>query len=590
MAEQVPKKIDKKKCLGFVVSEYERYDKAHSERFAKAEIAYNNWVGKAPKRLEHQNAVHVPATFEAEQTITPRIFTALFPNDAPVDVQVEGEVPQEAGLPIKSLIQHYFRVSNVQGEMSSSLTQNTLYGTAYTESGSWLTRRGWVIGPQGERYNTIIEARPDTKHVNFFEIYPHPAKLRVEDGLPLIRRRFCDAEYLKSLKENPFFKFDDIEEALNSKPPVKNDLGLAYEVKPGDVYEMLEYWGPYDENYEKDGKLMTKKAVPYWIIVINRSVIVRSIPNPYSHQLPPFTKTVLFKDAKPSWFGVGIGQVGEATQQRLNKIVNNRLDNVDLILNKMGLYNKNDTLLNKKQFEVSKPGKWIGVSDVNLSAKWMDIPDVTAEAYEEEKIAKQDFREATGATSAMMPSDTQDEQHRTAMGIQLLQGAAGMRFKPVLKNIETDAITAIAMFYFSNCKQFMSAPEWVQITGENGVKTMMQIKPEDIQAKVYFIPTGISETINKETMIGQLLRFKEITINDPTVNRAEINKRIADLMGFKDMDKLIVKQVPIQGGSPLDAQTQARINQRLQEGATPEQVKQEVMGNQPKPVSVTPQG
>jgi hypothetical protein len=221
----------------------------------------------------------------------------------------------------------------------------------------------------------------------------------------------------------------------------------------------------------------------------------------------------------------------------------------------------------------------------------MDTPDVTAEAYREEALAKQDFRESTGATSAMMPSDNQDEQHRTAMGIQLLQGAAGMRFRPVLRNIELDGIQQLAMFYFSNARQFMTIPEWVLIVGKDGQKYNVRVTPEQIQAKIFFIPTGLSETVNKETQIGQLLRYKEITMNDPTINRTEINKRIAELFGFKDVDKLVIQAQPMQTGpGQLDPQMQARIQQRLAEGATPQQIKQEMMGNPPQAAMVTPNG
>ena len=177
------------------------------------------------------------------------------------------------------------------------------------------------------------------------------------------------------------------------------------------------------------------------------------------------------------------------------------------------------------------------------------------------------------------------------MGIQLLQGAAGMRFRPVLRNIELDGIQQLAMFYFSNARQFMTIPEWVLIVGTNGQKYNVRVTPEQIQAKIFFIPTGLSETVNKETQIGQLLRYKEITMNDPTINRTEINQRIAELFGFKDVDKLVIKVQPTQlGPGQLDPQTQARIQQRLSEGATPEQVKQEMMGNHPQAAMVTPNG
>lgn len=572
--------------VSYVVGEFERYESFHRDRFEKAQKILNEWKGKAPKRAESwQNAVHVPMTIEAEQTVTPRLFTALFPTDAPIDVHVEGDAPEEAGIRIKGLLKHFFRIANVQGESLPSLTQMTLFGTGYLEAGSWLVKRGWQVdGATGIRYNTILENRPDFKTVDYFEMFPHPAKLRVDDDLPLIRRRFTDAEFLKKLADNKNFDMANLTAALASEPPIRSGK-QNYNTKHKE-YEILDYWGPWDESYEKDGKTLVRKAVPYWAIIINRKVKIRAIANPYNHQIPPFCRIQLFCNPEPSWFGVGVGEVGLSTQERLNKIVNQRLDNVDLVLNKQGCYNGNDPLINTKKLQISKPGQWHKVSDTINSLKWMDTPDVTSSSYKEEELAKQDFREATGATSHLMPGEP-SEQHRTAMGIQLLQGAAGMRFRPVLRKLEIDLIQQAAMFFFSNLKQFMTSAEWVMITGKGGQVKPVQVTPEQIQAKVFFIPTGISETLNKEVQVGQLLRFKEITANDPTVNRQEINKRIAELFGFKDIQKLIVSQ-DAQPGGEIPVAQQEMMKRRVAEGASPEQIKEEMLGPPPPPEE--PQG
>ena len=566
----------------FVVKEFDRYENFHRDRFNQAQKDYDNWIGKAPKR-EHpwMNAVHVPVTFEGEQTITPRLFTALFPTDAPVDVKVEGEAAEQQGIRIKGIIQHYFRICDVQGEAHDSMSDASLFGTGYIEGGSWYVKQGWVHDREsGVRYKTLIESRPDCKFVSFFEIFPHPAKRRMDDDLPLIRRRFSDAEFLKKLGNNPEMKIKNLAKALDSTVPMKSGMS-TYMNKKRDEYEILEYWGPWDESYTgSDGTVVKNEAVPHWITVVNRSVVIRAIPNPYDHQMPPFCKLVFVPDRKNSWFGVGVGQIGRSTQERLNKLVNQRLDNVDLVLNKQGCYNGSDTFLNTKKLQVSKPGLWHKVQDVTTTLKWMETPDVTASAYQEEALAKQDFRESTGATAQLMPGN-KSEQHRTALGIQILQGAAGERFRPILRRLEVDLIQKLAMFFFSNLKQFMTEPEWVLITGKNGRVEPIEITPEQIQAKVLFVPTGISETVNKEAQINNLMRYKEITQQDPTINRQEINKRIGELFGFKDVEKLLTPmQAPAQG-TGMSPEQQYLIQQRLNEGASPDQIKQEMLGTPP---------
>jgi len=416
----------------FVVEEFERYERFHFDRFDLAMRVIDQWNNvPPPKTYEWMNNVHCPITFAAEQTITPRIFSALFPNDAPVDVQVSEDATEKSGNKIKHTIQHYYRMADVQGECLPAMTQNTLIGTGYVEC-PYLYRKAWQVNRNGERYQAIVDRRPDCKSVNFFEMYPHPAKIRMNDTLPIVRRRYCDAEYLKCLADNPEAKFDNLAAALDSTSTVPkssvilDSSGNFMDVKKRDEYELLEYWGGWDVSYKQDDKVVTKKAIPYWITIVNRAVKVRAIPNPYNFQHAPYAKFNLFPDSSPSWFGVGIGTVGKPTQDRLNKIVNQRLDNVDLVLNKQGCYNGNDPLIKVKKLQVSKPGAWHMVSDTVSSLKWIDTPDVTASSYKEEEIAKADYREATGAVVPLMPAES--GQHETASGINLLQGAAGMRF------------------------------------------------------------------------------------------------------------------------------------------------------------------
>jgi hypothetical protein len=572
----------------YVSEEFERYEKFHTERFDKAQKFLDAWNNVPPSRaFSWQNAVHVPMTFTGEQTITPRIFAALFPTEAPIDVAIFDEydpnVTEKSGMLLKHLIQHHFRMSDVQGECMTPLTQNTLLGTGYVES-PYLYRTKWIVRPDGQRAKVVTDNRPDCKAVNFFEMFPHPAKLRMDDGLPLIRRRWCDAEYIKSLADNPNIDFESIKSALDSEPvsristSILDESGAPMDMKKREEYELLEYWGGWDISYKDDKGVSTKMVVPHWIVVVNRAVKLKGSPNPFNHQQPPYCKFTLYPAAVPCWFGVGMGHAGFPTQDRLNKIVNQRLDNVDLVLNKQGVYNGADPLINVRKLKVSMPGQWHKVSDTVNSIKWMDIPDVTASSYKEEELAKSDFREATGAVVPLMPAD--EGQHRTAAGINLLQGAAGIRFRPILRKIETDLIQQLAHLYLSNLQQFMLFPEWINITTDAGKEKPTLVTPEDIQRRVKFIPTGISETLSKEVQIGQLLRFKEVTAQDRTINQVALNRRIGELMGFKKLDELTEQPQPIQmGEGQLPPDKQLLIQQRLREGASPAQIKAEMLGN-----------
>ena len=573
---------DKDPMVDYVKGQFEMYEKHWQDRFDEARQIYDHWNNEPPKRSEPwQNAVHVPLTLEAEQTISPRLFSALFPNSAPVEVLVEDSRRQEDGIIIKDAIKHYFRISNVEGKGSMMMTQCTLFGTGYGEE-SWKVEYKNILDKNtNETVKTQTASRPDFQPVDFFEMFPHPSKLDIKDGLPIIRRRLVDAEYIKHLTSNPNFDFSRVSEALKSQTSTGQDKNNWKKKMEGaakkDEYEILEYWGPWHESYKDEHAVSTKAAEPYWIVVINRAVKIWGKPNPHNFQHPPYTRIKLMEDAKPCWYGVGIGKAGLPTQERINKLVNQRLDNVDLVLNKQGCYNGNDPLINNRKLLVSKPGNWHKVSDTVNSLKWMDMEDVTSSSYKEEELAKQDFRESTGAVNPLMPADS--GQHRTAMGLNLLQGAAGMRFRPVLRKMEIDFIQLLAEMYLSDLQQFMTRPEWIETMSPTGKPVPVQLTAQMIQRKVKFMPSGVSETLNKDLQVGQLLRFKELTKDDPTVNRREINKRIAELMGFKDVNLLLTPPKPVTAGGPLSPEDQFKIQQRIAEGATQEEVEAEMFGD-----------
>jgi len=591
MANKRHNKRDKQKpsdtkdiMMDYVVDQFQVYSNHWDDKFDEARVIYNHWCNKAPAREESwMNAVHVPLTLEAEQTISPRLFSALFPSSAPVEVLVEGnDADQRDGIVIKNAIKHYFRLANVEGEGSLIMSQCTLLGTGYGEE-SWKVESKIMHDEEtGESYRANTANRPDFTAVDFFEMFPHPAKLHMKDGLPIIRRRFCDAEFIKKLSNNA--NFTNIQKALDSDQVVTSNQtkwksGMSSTASKKDEYEIIEYWGPWHDSY-KDDNVVTKKEVDqHWIVIINRTVKICGKINPHNYGHPPYIRAKLMEDPKPSWFGVGTGKAGLPTQERINKLVNQRLDNVDLVLNKQGCYNGNDPLINTRKLWVSKPGLWHKVSDTVNSLKWMDMPDVTSSSYKEEELAKQDFRESTGAVNPLMPADS--GQHRTAMGLNLLQGAAGMRFRPVLRKMEIDFIQLLAEMFLSDLQQFMTMPEWIETTTTTGQPQPLELTPEMIQKRVKFMPSGVSETLNKELQVGQLLRFKELTKDDPTVNRREINKRIAELMGFKDIQQILSPPRPVTAGGPLTPEEQHRINQRVAEGASEEEMMSEMFdGNE----------
>lgn len=569
------KKDQPNKKVDYIVREFNNYESAHKERFDTCRKILDHWYVKEPTRdYDWQNRVCVPVIVEGEQTVTPRLFSAVFPTSAPVDGEPGINLGETEANVLVQYIRDKFRKAKVRASSIPAFSQCGLFGTGYLEVPyeniyKWTGKTASIEGGMTKCYA-----------VNFFDVFPHPDKISVDDTFPMIRRRVVDATQIKRLVKNSDISSDLLKKALNSTFPEGNDPSSSIK-----RYEVLEWWGPWSNAFLKDEEEIDM-APPWWSVIINREVLLIDVPNPYKHGRPPYVKFKMYVAPEPSWFGVGVGTIGLPSQERVNKIVNQRLDNVDLILGGGGLYNAHDMVLAKHiaSLQSSGPRKWTPATDINNAIRPHDIVDVTASSYNEEKIAKDDFRESTGATTHLMPTD--NPQHRTASGISMLQGAAGERLKPVALMIEDDFIAEIASMMLINSSQFQKQPEKLRVEilnefGEVVGKEVVDVTPDLLQSNILFIPTGTSLTIEKTSDIENLLNFKKLTQDDPTVNRIEINRRIAALLNIKKIEKLLVPQDVGRPGT-LQPEDMAKIRQRIAEGATPEQIKQEMLGNPPQ--------
>jgi hypothetical protein len=531
-----------------------------------------------------EERIHVPMTFDAEQVLTPRVHSVITATNPPFDVVGVEQQDEKSAIPIKHLIGHQFELSKFETKSIAYIRQAAIRGTTIAEV-FWHRKERYLTTNEMEEVDEVVED-PITKkdivvattlqkmkrtkmttvknHADFevwsvLDAFPDPDAIDFDDDLPFIRRQKISIDKLKEwnkvaedLGMDTFDYLNELEKEILEKSKV---TGKELTQAQMNIY-LLHYYGLVDlSSYgvEVEGKL-EGKSVPAWITVgytdeddesIEGKYVMRAIRNPYWHGRPPFVKSVWTTKKMPSFFGVGIAEAGQSSADRINKIVNMRMDNIKRIINKRFYYNINDTYLDMNAAESGEPGRGIGMSDINASMKWEDTPDVTQSSYLEEQQAKDDFRQATGAVAAISPGK-KGEQHQTVRGMMLLQGQAGERLKIISTNIEETFNKQLAQMYFELIKQYMNEEEVFDIVNEEGAIVVQTVTPEEVLRKVNFRTTGVTEVVNREMQINQLMQFKQYTLEDITINKAEINKRIAILFGFKDLDKLIREVTPEQ--------------------------------------------
>lgn len=572
---------DQDTLLKIVWSQFKRARDHWAEDYNKIDTWDLYW-DRSPDVVEASEAweerIHVPLVYDAEQILTPRIHSVITATAPPFDVIGVEPRDDKPALAVKHLVGHQFELSDFDGKAVYYTRQAAVRGTTIAEV-FWHRKERFVTTKTAEEEevtqtspttgevfvtgremitkkrtrSTLINNHPDFEVFSIKDAFPDPHSIDFGDDLPFIRRqKRVNLQKLKEWNEtakelgiDKFENLDKLEEEMIKK--VKNKEGEIPELQ-ADI-TLLHYYGLMDlSSYGIEiEKNLQEKAIPAWITIgyINENeetlkdkYFMRAIRNPYWHGRPPFIKSLWTKKKVPSWFGIGVAEAGQPSADRVNKIVCMRMDNIKRIINKRFFYDVNDPQLDIDAAESGEPGIGIAMRDTTRSMVWEQIGDVTQSSYLEEKMAKEDFREATGAVAAISPG-ARREQHSTVRGMMLLQGQAGERLKIIAKDIENSFNRPLAQMYHELSKQYLKQKEVFDVLGEDGKHYPFEVTPEQILAKVNFRTTGVSEIVNREMQINQLLQFKQLTMDDPTVNKAEINKRIAILFGFKDLDKLI---------------------------------------------------
>jgi hypothetical protein len=383
------------------------------------------------------------------------------------------------------------------------------------------------------------------RKANIFAWRIHPNKIDDDDDFPAIKQEFVTYDDLlerqAEAEKYGFTKFDNIEKLEQDKFNIKEE-DLKRLQKEGDYIdkdnpriELLHYWGLYSDSANVQKK-------PMWIIVANRKYILRKQDNPYWHKKPPLFHIVWTEDERPSYYGIGLCEIGADAEDRANTNVNIRIDERKKSLRGGGVYNRLDKKIKKSELQQNIPGLWRGASDINNIKPDLPIPKSTLDDYKEEEVAVNDHREITGASSALLPTENPRNRPDTLGGMQQELGQAVAKLKPDLSMMEIMGIRKIADRALLLTRQFMTKEETIEIIASESqlkqfnIAKIYTMTPEQLMGSVRFFCTGLSESLDKMQNIDKALKFMEIlqktAPGHPFVNF--LIKKIAFWLGFED--------------------------------------------------------
>ena len=393
---------------------------------------------------------------------------------------------------------------------------------------------------------------PICESIDIFNFWVAPESDDIDSARYVIHRVYKELGEVKRLIKEGIYNWPGAEqnfEALandsESDPHLERlraiEMGGAGYDSTRKQCEVLEFW-------TDDNRVIT---------VVNRRAVVRVQENPFTHGQKPFIRFV--DHIMPhEFYGVGEIEVLEGPQDLINKIQNQRTDEVTLKLNKPFIGNP-DLLVDLRDLAM-RPGAFIRTkSDARPDEILSEVQfgDVNSSAYMEVDALQRIVERATGVSSLQqgLPSDAENQ---TATGASILQEMGSSRFGFKTRVIELLALSRLAKQMGSIIQQFTTQEKVVRQLGPNGLMAFQAFDPASLQGAFdYTIETASiiqSETVKRQQANELFNLLMPIAAQGMPITPAaqKLIEGLLDSYGIKDKHAYLAGLAMIQPGmSPV---------------------------------------
>jgi len=317
-------------------------------------------------------------------------------------------------------------------------------------------------------YNPVFKTRPRLEAVSIWNFYPDSDAYNMDEAEHVVYRHRMSRSDLRALKDRPLFREEAIERSILAGPnyvkeyweDVIDDSSSTLEVNR---WEVLEYWGVIDSEIAEDAGLKLPKElknldqvqVNAWICGGN---LLRLVLNPFKPTRIPFY-AVPFELNPYSFFGIGVAENMEDTQQLMNGFMRMAVDNA--VLSGNLIFEVDETNLVPGQDLSVYPGKVFrrqggAPGQALFSTKFQNVAQENMMLFDK---SRQLADEATGIPSFSHGQTGVMGVGRTASGMSMLMGAAAQNIKTVVKNVDDYLLAPLGKAMFAFNMQFDFDPE-----------------------------------------------------------------------------------------------------------------------------------
>jgi len=435
---------------------------------------------------------------------------------------------QETARHMEKVIHDQLTGTNAVTTLRNSIFESVLLGTGIVKGPFTHTKtvHKWVRSGEEKEYQPYHKDIPKVETVSCWDLYPDPMATNMEDCDYVIQRHKMTRTQVRNLMDMPMFNSEAINEVLSGggnyndkyyESVIRDDDHL--DRSASERFEVLEYWGCVDSSFmteigmEAPEDNLSQAQVNVWVC---GNQILRAVINPFTPMRIPYQMFPYEISPYQIW-GIGVPENMEDAQLLMNGHVRMAIDNLSLAGNLV--FDVDETSLVPGQNYEIFPGKVFrrqsGVTGTAVNG--IKFPNTAGENIQMYDKARQLADEETGIPSIMHGQTGVTGTGRTAAGLSMLLGSAGLSIKTVIKNLDDHLLKPLGEAFFQWNMQFNE--DNPEIEGD------LEIKPK-----------GVASVMQKEVRSQRLTALLQTVANPMLAPFIKIPNLIKELAISQDID------------------------------------------------------
>lgn len=465
-----------------------RYLDPIHEKMNKQEELYRTYLD--PNNYPHTARVFDPRVFRIIETITPRM-VASEPTGSFYPVE-EGDVITAQIL--NSLIKYDWRRADMFPKLVMFVKSMLIFGTAFGRT-YWDFREKEKSRMVAKEVNGRMMWTPTNKEkikvtefdgpnfepLNIYDCFPDPNATSKDDMRWFIFRTFRTLKELKAMNDlrgESYYKNLDKLEGF-----VKDQADKDYRPNAGSEPSYMQYREHRrtmlstqelkgKDNSNPDIVVLRRFTRDGWCdIVPEYNLVIREVENPYFDGEIPIIIGVDYP-YPGELYGMGEIEPIDRIQRAINAVLNQRLDNVQLVLRNMWKVRRGANV--DLGALVSAPGNVIQMDDLT-ALEAIIVPDVTGSTF----VQTMDYltsamQNGSGITDYTQGTGDSNVGNKTATGIRLVQQEANAQFKLKIQLFNHMVITPVANKWKDLRIQYTTEAQKLRIIGKDTIEDMVK--------------------------------------------------------------------------------------------------------------------